>query len=111
MLDDFGVKYIGEDHAKHLVSVVGEHYESTMDWEGSKYCGLTMEWDHKKEKYIYPCQDMLKRHQSDLTTRGQVNPKTNHMYMPPNYGSKVKCAKPEDISPLPSKADKNGSYR
>ena len=43
VVDDFGVKYIGKEHAKHLVGVIKKHYEMTTDWEGEKYCGLTLE--------------------------------------------------------------------
>ena len=29
--DDFGVKYMGEEHAKHLVEVLEKHYEISKD--------------------------------------------------------------------------------
>ena len=31
IVDDFGVKYIGDEHAEHLISVVKKHYELTHD--------------------------------------------------------------------------------
>ena len=34
VVDDFGVKYVGEEHAKHLESVLKEHYKVTCDWTG-----------------------------------------------------------------------------
>ena len=47
--DDFGVKYVGKEHARHLISVLKDHHEISEDWEGKKYVGLTFDWDHKKK--------------------------------------------------------------
>ena len=40
VVDDFGVKYVGEEHANHLISVLKEHYEIDVDWEGTRFLGL-----------------------------------------------------------------------
>lgn len=37
---DFGVQYVGQEHAHHLIQEIGEHYEHTINWTGSNYCGL-----------------------------------------------------------------------
>ena len=37
MVDDFRVKYDGKEHARHLISVLKEHYEISEYWEGKKY--------------------------------------------------------------------------
>ena len=34
VVDDFGVKYVGKEHAEHLVNTIKEHYKVTTDWEG-----------------------------------------------------------------------------
>ena len=44
--DDFGVKYVGEDHAQHLITTLQLLYRITIDWTGTKYCGLMLEWDY-----------------------------------------------------------------
>ena len=36
VVDDFGVKYVGEEHAQHLVSVLQQHYDISTDWKGRK---------------------------------------------------------------------------
>ena len=48
VVDDSGMNYVGEEYEKHLVSVLKERYEMTTDWEGSKCCGLTLEYDYEK---------------------------------------------------------------
>ena len=45
VVDDFRVKYVGQQHAEHLVSVIEQNHECTKDWEGKKYLGLTFNWD------------------------------------------------------------------
>ncbi|MGV7235206.1 MAG: hypothetical protein ACQ9ET_03015, partial [Nitrosomonadaceae bacterium] len=48
VVDDFGVKYVGKEHALHLKSVLEEHYKITEDWTGSRYIGLTLDWDYAR---------------------------------------------------------------
>ena len=50
VVDDFGVKYVGKEHADHLIAVLKEHYEITEDWKGTKYCGITFNWDYKNRE-------------------------------------------------------------
>ncbi len=42
VVDDFGVKYIGEEHAQHLLESVRKHYKCSCEMEGEQYCGLTL---------------------------------------------------------------------
>ena len=59
-VDNFGVKYVGEDHTLYLLGVLHKHYEVEVNWQGSKYCGINLEWDYDKrevhmfmQKYIW----------------------------------------------------------
>ncbi len=45
-VDDFGIKYIGEDNLKHLfASLQTETYDIIEDWKGNLYCGITLDWN------------------------------------------------------------------
>ncbi len=46
MVDDFGVKYVGEEHANHLKQALDEHYKLTCDWTGTRYIGITLDWNY-----------------------------------------------------------------
>lgn len=48
VVDDFGIKYTNIDNAKHLVSVLQMKYGVTVDWKGTKYLGMHI--DFQKEK-------------------------------------------------------------
>ena len=37
VVDDFGVKYVGKEHAEQLLAVIKEEYECTSDWDGNRY--------------------------------------------------------------------------
>ena len=49
VVDDFGVKYIGKEHADHLIQCLRNHYqEVNIDWDGKRFCGVHLEWDYDK---------------------------------------------------------------
>ena len=50
VVDDFGVKYTGEEHEKHLMAVLNKDYTITYDWKGAKYVGITLYWDYAEQK-------------------------------------------------------------
>ena len=50
VVDDFGVKYINKDDVEHLISVLKQDYEIDTDWEGTRYLGLTLDWDYIKRQ-------------------------------------------------------------
>jgi hypothetical protein len=51
VVDDFGVKYVGREHADHLVNAIKKHYPLSEDWEGALYCGISLEWNYD-EKWV-----------------------------------------------------------
>jgi hypothetical protein len=49
-VDDFGVKYVGIEHAKHLLQALNTHYTTSHDWKGDRYLGLTITWDYPQKQ-------------------------------------------------------------
>ena len=48
VVDDFGVKYVGKEHAKHLIDTLeAADYKITIDWEGKTFCGINLTWDYE----------------------------------------------------------------
>ena len=43
VVDDFGVKYVGDEHAEHLMGVIKQHYDVTCDWTRARYVGITLD--------------------------------------------------------------------
>ena len=48
IIDDFGVKYVGKQHADHLSTIFKKYHNITKYWEGKKYSGIDLKWDYDK---------------------------------------------------------------
>jgi len=46
VVDDFGVKYVGKEHADHLVASLKTKYKLVEDWAGDLYWGIKLHWDY-----------------------------------------------------------------
>jgi hypothetical protein len=47
IVDDFGIKYFGKEHAEHLIKCLKEKKKRTEDWTGDLlYCGITLKWNY-----------------------------------------------------------------
>ena len=51
VVDDFRIKYIGQENAQHLIDTLKDFYEVEMDWKGKLYCGISLYWHHNS-KYV-----------------------------------------------------------
>jgi hypothetical protein len=49
VVGNFTVKYTNEQDAEHLISMLKQDYDITIYLEATKYIGLTIEWDLKKQ--------------------------------------------------------------
>ena len=50
LVDDFGVKYVGDEHAEHLLAALRENYTVSPNWNGKRYAGMTLDWDYVKRQ-------------------------------------------------------------
>ena len=48
VVDDAGIKYIGEENAEHLLNTVKDFYEVEVDWNGALYCWVNFDWKYAK---------------------------------------------------------------
>ena len=101
VVDNFSVKYVGNEHTEHHAKTLEQLYTITTDWEGRLYCGLTLTWD-----YINHTVDMSMPGYVDraLTCFSHLAPtKPQHApqaWTPPSYGTAVQLTDPEGTSPL-----------
>jgi hypothetical protein len=47
VVDDFAVKYVGNQHAEHLRNALLRTYELTTEWTSTVHSGMTLKWDYK----------------------------------------------------------------
>ena len=48
VVDDFGQKYSGKEHALHLKAAIEDKYRVTIDWEVKLYIWIALKWDYEK---------------------------------------------------------------
>ena len=100
VVDDFGVKYIGDAHAQHLIDALRSLYTITTDWTDTLYCGLTLQWDyvHRHVDISMPgyVTRALQTLQHPQPTRAQHAP---HAWAAPTYGATVQYAETDDTAP------------
>ena len=70
-VDDFGVKYYNRKDVVQLLQAIGKLYKYTTDWTGTKYCGMTFDWNYKN-KYV------------DLSMPGYVQKSIQQLQYQPN---------------------------
>jgi hypothetical protein len=100
VVDDFGVKYVGKEHATHLIDCIKEKYGVTEDWTGDLYCGIKLKWDYVARTldismpgYI---KKLLQKYKHRMPKRQQHCP---YSPAPKQYGAKAQAPLPVDISP------------
>jgi hypothetical protein len=106
-VDNFGVKYIGQEHAKHLLQVLNMHYKCSQDWDGKKYLSMDIDWDYEQRKvhvlmleYV-PKALMHFQHKAPSTPQHQLYP-----HIKPIYGTTCQYAEASNTSELLSKENK-----
>jgi hypothetical protein len=50
VVDDFGIRYKGKENADHLLAALRELYPITVDWEGTKYVGISIHYDRPRRR-------------------------------------------------------------
>ncbi len=106
VVDDFGIKYVGKETAQFLIDVLQKYYTISVDWEGKKYVGLTIDWDYDGREVHLSMPNYVEK---ALKRFGHTKPKKRqnqpHEHIPPNYGVKQQVTKQEDESPPLSKQE------
>jgi hypothetical protein len=99
-VDDFGIKYVSREHAKHLASILSKHYKCSHDWDGQRYLGMTINWDYTGQAVHASMLDYV----PEALTRFQHTPPCipqhqPHPHVKPTYGAKAQYTENVDTSP------------
>jgi hypothetical protein len=104
VVDNFGVKCVGREHAQHLIDALTESYPISVDWSGKIYCGVSLDWDYIKREVILSMPGYIKK---ALHKFQHFMPRTPahspSKWTRPDYGAKVQLTDP-DFSPPMSKS-------
>jgi hypothetical protein len=96
VVDDFGVKYVGEEHGMHLISILKQHYEISEDWTGRKYIGINFDWDYANRRVHLSMSGYIgKALQQFGHERLRRLQKLPHSHVEPTYGAKAQYVEQE----------------
>ena len=93
VVDDFSIKYQRREDAEHLTNALQDLYKITIDWQGTKYCGLNLEWNYQARTVTISIpgyiKKMLQKFKHKIPSRKQDAP---HRWNIPQYGQKNQYA-------------------
>ena len=103
-MNDFGIEYVGKQHAQHLQKVLEDRYTLTMDWEGRKFAGIDLDWNYASNQTKRTCQlsmhgcidKLLIKYNHTIPTKPQLSP---HCHREIVYEAKEQLTQEEDTSP------------
>jgi hypothetical protein len=106
VVDDLGVKYVGREHADHLMACIKKKYNISSDWYGTSYYGLTLDWNYQDRTVDLSMPGYIKaalhNYQHPAPERPEQSPHTRN---PPMYGAKTQFM--SDPKPSPAISDKD----
>jgi hypothetical protein len=100
VLDDFGVKYVGQEHAQHLIDTLKKNYKLTEDWSGTLYCGITLDWDYENRRLDISMPGFIDKLLAQLEHGKPHKPQHSPHKAPPKiYGAAAQDPIPPDTAP------------
>ncbi len=106
-VDDFRIKYIGHEHAKHLASILSKHYRWLHDWNGQQYLGMNLNWDYRGQavhvSMLGYVPEILARFQHKPPRTPQHQP---YPHIKPTYSATAQYTKDVNTIPLLDKEGK-----
>ncbi|KAL7478914.1 LOW QUALITY PROTEIN: hypothetical protein ACHAW6_004674 [Cyclotella cf. meneghiniana] len=69
VVDNFGVKYVGKEHACHLQPIIESYYPLSINWTGDRCIRITLDGDYvnKKVHLLMPGYSVLNTHNKVTT--------------------------------------------
>lgn len=106
VVDNFGVKYVGREHAEHLKKMLEEHYKVTTDWTGGRYIGIHLKWDYTKSQVHLYMPSYVKKALIQFQHVLQKRQNQPFQHTPIKYGARKQYATEESKAPPLNQADK-----
>ena len=104
LVDNFGIEYVGKEHAIHLLKTLELNYEITTDWDGKKFAGIDLAWDYNVRHENRTCHNSMDRYITRVIFK-YVQPRPIKPQLLPHkhckviYGAKEQLTPEDDTSP------------
>ena len=101
VVDDFGVQYFSKEDAEHLINAIKEDYPVKVDWTGSKYIGIDLDWDYNKEEVKLSMKGYVKKALKEYQHVAPTKPfDAPTKYHKPEFGQKIQYERVDKSKPL-----------
>ena len=105
VVDDFFVKYVGKEHADHLMKCLCLLYVVKTDWNASLFLGIMMNWNYTQSTVDMSMPNYIEQaliiYMAGVRHTKQNSP---HQHQTTTYGAKVQYTTSPDESPPLNKA-------
>ncbi len=106
VVDDFAIKYTKLEDAQHLIDALKKDYTITINWDATKYIGLTIKWDYTNRKvYIHMPRYLSKALLQFKNSTPKKNQNSPYPHIALQYGAKIQCTADDDDSHRPNKEE------
>ena len=106
MVDDFGVKYMGEEHALHIKQTLEENYKVTKEWDGTRCIRITLDWDYIRRQVHLSLPGYTNKALKQFNHTKKKNQNQPYPSAPIIYGAKKQYATQPSAAPLLEKKGK-----
>ena len=100
VVDDFGVKYVGKEHALHLKATLEDNYGVTTEWDGKRYIGITLDWDYDRRQVHLSMPGYIAKALKVFQHKVRTKQDQPFPSAPIQYGAKTQYAKERSTAPL-----------
>jgi hypothetical protein len=103
----FCIKYVGKEHAEHLIKTLQSKYTITIDWEAKQFCGINPTWDYRNRTINMDMPDYVG---NSLQRFEHITAKTedsHHLWIAPHFRKATQLTSPLDTSAPLSLADQS----
>ena len=97
VVDDFGIKYENEEDVQHLIATLEQHYKLHIDWNGTDYVGLALQWEYEKRRVTLSMPGYVKQAIERFGAPEGPGAMSPMIYEPPKYGQKIQFAQNEEV--------------
>ena len=93
VVDDFGIEYVGEKHAQHLITTLKAHYDVAEDWLGNTFLRIDLQWNYSKGTLRLSMKNYVAAVLQRFRHKNISNPTHSpHPHNKPTHGVKPQCA-------------------
>ena len=106
VVDDFGVQYTRKEDVLHLQQTLEAHYDIKSDWTGTRYIGITLDWDYKRARVHLSMPGYIRKALSQFQHSKRRKQNTPFPCAPIQYGATTQYATKTSTAPAVNEHDK-----